>query len=113
MSTAHMTESIEVWQEDDGEIVCKYGTLCRASMADATYGVLKDVGPLILLGADFEQERRNLASFGIKYRAENGYAYVDANNGSWVWRLEPMHWRDGIKPDPHLFDELFLGRWPD
>jgi hypothetical protein len=107
-----ITRSVEM-RTENGRPVCDWGSVSGNRLSSAHHGEIRDVSPLIIVQVPYEGEIRNLRSFGVDFKVENGFAYITATNGRWVWRLHPAHWKDGEKPDPNWCDDIMLGRWVD
>lgn len=104
--------SAELWADQRGRVCCEYGEINRSMCGSDFYGELRGAGPLIIVGP-IEQEARNLGSFGVKVTSDANCLKIEARNGTWVWRLEPAHWRGDTPPDDEWHSEVLLGRWPD
>lgn len=109
MST--VTDSIEIRSSLAG-LSCDLGDISETVTLTSNPGVLYGVSPMVIFSADIAEETARLARFGITQTVVDDIVTVTAANGTWVWRLQPAHWRPGDKP-PDFVDNILLGRWPD
>ncbi|BBY18270.1 hypothetical protein [Mycolicibacterium litorale] len=99
---------------DNGRPACKYGQIARTVVSRDHLCEIRGVGPLIVFNADHDRETRNLGHFAVKYWVTDGnIAHIKADNGEWLWRLEPAHWWNDPPPQELWSVEVLLGRWPD
>lgn len=108
-----LPDSIEVWEDvDTGWLRCVHGNISLSNVWPNDPGCLHGMGPLILVTLPFEYDTLSLAQLGIDFSVADGVARTVAKNGTWLHRLQPAHWRDGIVPDGWSAG-IMLGRWPD
>lgn len=105
--------SIEVWEDAETSwLRCAFGNISLSSIWPSNPGVIPGMGPLMLVVDPVEVDIYQLAHYGVELSVANGIARTVANNGTWLHRLLPAHWRNGIPPvgwSPFIM----LGVWPD
>lgn len=100
--------SIEIWKW----LRCAFGNISLSSIWPSNPGIIAGMGPLMLVTDPIEQDIIQLAHYGVELSVTNGIARTVAINGTWLHRLRPAHWRDGIRP-VEWSPFIMVGVWPD
>lgn len=91
---------------------CAFGDISLSSIWPSNPGMMETPGPLMLVTDPLNQYIGQLALFGVEVTISNGVARTVARNGTWLHRLRPAHWRDGVAP-VEWSPFIMLGMWPD